>query len=85
MSHSLCQYQNILGKPYEGFHAQRIGPFALWDIVGTIMISLIIVYFWKGKSYSFGTKLGISLLGTFAVAELLHYIFCVPTAFMKMI
>lgn len=79
---SFFQYQNILGKPYQGFHSVRIGSFALFDIIGTIVIALLISYFLKVKSW---LQLGFVILGTFIVGEICHYLFCVPTAFMRMI
>ena len=72
----LCQYKSILGDPGTGFHSTRIMSFALWDIVGTIVMS------WVLSKYS---KMSFvkSTVVMFAVAVLLHWLFCVDTTFMK--
>lgn len=75
---NLCKYKNIFGKPNEGAHKQRIFGFALVDTVGTIIISLIISKYYNINFYK-------TLLVLFIIAEISHYIFCVDTAFIKLI
>lgn len=72
----LCKYNNMLGKPNEGFHSTRILGYALWDIVGTILIAFLIA---KYKKYNFLE----TLLGLFIVTQILHVLFCVNTAFVN--
>ena len=74
----LCVYQNILGKPGEGFHSTRIGGFALFDILGTFLLAFLITKYSKLKFLPV-------LLIVFIIAEICHYIFCVPTTFMKLL
>ncbi len=75
---TLCMYSNILGKPNEGFHSTKIAGFALNDIIGTIFIAVIISKVFKKPFVK-------TLIILFIVAELMHYSFCVDTAFMKLI
>lgn len=73
---NLCKYKDVFGKPNEGFHSTRIGPFALLDILGTIIIAYILSKIWL-VSFSY------SLFCVFILGELLHWLFCVDTAFLK--
>ncbi len=68
-----CEYRDSLGKPGEGFHEERIGDFALWDILGTIII-IIVLSFVTNTNIVYMT-IFVSLLTIF-----LHRIFCVNTA-----
>lgn len=74
----LCKYKDILGQPLKGFHATRIGIFALWDIVGTIIGAYVIYKMQTTHSY---VKI---LIGLLILGEILHYLFCVDTAFIKL-
>lgn len=69
----LCKYKNSLGEPGKGFHEDRLGPFAKWDVVGTIVIVLILIIVFGFSPVK--TLLTVSVLTVF-----LHWIFCVPTA-----
>jgi hypothetical protein len=75
---SLCKYKNILGIPNQGIHKTRILGFAFWDIVGTILLGMFLSQY---------TELSVltSIAGLFILAQVLHYVFCVDTAFMKII
>jgi len=75
---NLCQYKNILGEPNKGFHKARLFGFASNDVVGTIMIAIIISYLYK---YPFI----VVLLILFLVAQILHWMFCVDTQFIKLL
>ena len=74
----LCQFQHVAGRPREGFHAARIPVIdvALWDVVGTICIAIVLAHW-------FQTNVGWTLLMVFAVAVLLHWLFCVETTIMR--
>lgn len=74
----LCKYKDILGAPNTGIHSRRIFGFALNDIIGTIAVSFIISIVFK-KSFL------KTLIIVFIIGELMHYIFCVDTAFMKLL
>uniref|UniRef100_A0A6C0EAG1 Uncharacterized protein n=1 Tax=viral metagenome TaxID=1070528 RepID=A0A6C0EAG1_9ZZZZ len=77
---NLCDYSHIFGNPYEGPHSFRL-PFinlAAVDVILTILGALIFARF---TDYSFLKSCVIF----FAVAFLLHWLFCVPTALNLMI
>ena len=61
---------------YEGMHKKRLGPFAFNDVIGTIIICLLILYFYQ-------INLIKILLILFIVGELLHWLFCVETTVIK--
>lgn len=71
-----CEYKDILGKPREGAHSMRLKignyDFALIDIILTIMLAAII------SAY---LKIGIinSLIYTFLLGIIMHWLFCVDT------
>lgn len=67
-----CKYSNIFGSPQTGFHSARIGPFALWDIIGTFVLAYFVAQ-WGRLQY------GTALLYTFVGGEFLHWLFCVDT------
>jgi hypothetical protein len=74
-----CPYANLFGKPGEGIHKYRLGPFALVDILLTVLGALIASYIIPG--FNFITSFICLLL----LAIILHKIFCVDTALNKMI
>ncbi len=71
---SLCKWKNIFGEPGKGFHKDRIFGLALWDLVGTIIIIIIL-------SHYMDHAIIIIPLATI----LIHKLFCVDTAFNKAI
>jgi hypothetical protein len=73
-----CPYSNILGIPGQGVHAPRFLGLALNDMIATLVAALLTSWFFK-------VPLLYSILGWFIAGEVLHYVFCVDTAFMKMI
>jgi hypothetical protein len=73
-----CEHKDALGKPGEGFHASRIGPFAAGDLIATIIVAIIIAIIWN-------VNILLAFGGLFVAGALLHWAFCVDTAFMKMI
>ena len=70
--------EDLFGKPGEGFHSVRFLGYALYDVIGTIVIAVIISYFTK---YKFMWV----LLILFIIAEFLHWYFGVKTTFIKQI
>ena len=73
-----CPYKFLFGIPRKGFHSQRIMGFALYDILGTILLALITSFilkvpFWK------------SLLIWFISGEVLHFIFGTQTEFLSLL
>ena len=73
-----CPHANILGIPGEGVHVQRFLGLALNDMIATLVVALLTKWF-------FDVPLLYSILGWFVAGEILHYIFGVNTAFLKMI
>ena len=69
---------SLLGEPGKGFHATRFMGFALYDILGTLFIAGIVSYF---AGWSFWWV----LLGVFVLGEVLHWLFGVKTAFIRML
>jgi hypothetical protein len=77
---SLCKFRDILGKPNEGFHYIRIGPFAFLDVLGTLIVSYFI-----NKIY-FTTRSYLEVLCViFILGQFLHWLFCVDTSFQRII
>ena len=73
-----CPYSNLLGTPGEGVHAQRFLGLALNDTIATLVAALLTKWF-------FNVSLLYAIIGWFVAGEVLHYIFGVDTAFLKMI
>lgn len=73
-----CQYKNILGAPETGFHASRLFGFATMDVIGTFGLA------WALSKFT-GQKFWKSLIFMFTLAQCLHWMFCVDTAFMKLL
>jgi hypothetical protein len=73
-----CQYKNTVerwfGKPFEGVHQQRIGPFAMVDTVGTIVLAALLSW-WLQFGF-FKTLLALCVLSVIA-----HWSFCIDTEF----
>ena len=73
-----CNYKEIFGKPNEGFHSARIGPFASNDLIGTIILSILLSFL---MNWSFIFSFIILMI----VAISMHKLFCVNTALNNMI
>jgi hypothetical protein len=73
-----CPYKDALGKPEEGFHSARFMGIAVGDTLATI-----------GGAYFIAKAFGFDYLPTlivfFTVGELMHWYFCVDSAFLKII
>lgn len=78
MSSNLCKYSAILGLPKEGVHSARIGPFALNDILATVLVSVFLAFF-------LNKNVIIVFLLLMILAIALHRLFCVNTALNVMI
>ena len=74
---SLTQYRDIFGKPNQGAHSYRIGPFATVDLLGTLLIGGILGYYLVSPDVS-GIISGFIIL--MMIAIILHYMFGVDTA-----
>lgn len=76
----LCKYKHILGEEKKGFHKQRFLGFALYDVVGTLLIALLL------KTFVFvDNSFGWVFLWLMVLAILLHRVFCVNTTLNKAI
>ena len=75
---SLCKYKDSLGKPNEGLHSTRLFNIAIFDLVGTIMISFLIAYFLNKPFW-------IIFMILFISGIILHRLFCVNTTINKVI
>jgi len=68
----LAQYKDIFGKPKQGPHSYRFMNIAIVDTILTIVLAFII-------SLVFKLDLFITIVITFIVGEISHYLFCVDT------
>lgn len=76
----LSKYKNILGNPGKGFHSKRFFGMALYDLIGTLLITLIWAYI-EGDN-SLPNVVSIFFI-VFIIGEILHLLFGVDTAFIK--
>jgi len=82
------KYKNLLGIPNEGVHRYRVfnfgnfEGFAIADILMTIISAFVIMWFFTTRTLF---KFLFILLILFIFAEICHYIFCVDTAFMRLL
>ena len=70
-----CPYAFIFGKPKEGPHSTRFMGFAVVDSVATVLLAILL-------AYMFNTGFWVTLLVTFVVGEILHYIMGAQTHFL---
>ncbi len=73
-----CQYKDILGMPGKGFHKPRLFGFAALDTIGTFVIAWVLSKYTRQKLWK-------SILFMFILAQFLHWMFCVDTAFMSIL
>ena len=76
---NLCRYKNILGKPGEGVHSYRIFNIAVVDVLLTVLLALIIYFFFPKISLVY------ILVFLFLLGIVSHHIFCVRTTVDKAI
>lgn len=69
----LCVYKEIFGKPYEGFHKDRIFGLAFNDVIGTVIIALITSYYYNIEMYKV-------IIFSLIFIVIIHRLFCVDTA-----
>lgn len=72
----LCMYKDVLGKPNQGFHSTRIMGFALYDIIGTLVLAWLYSLYMK-------TSYITAVVLMFIVATIIHWLFCVDTALLR--
>ena len=70
-----CPYAFIFGKPKQGAHSTRFLGYAVVDSVGTVLLAILL-------AYMFNTGFWVTLLATFVVGEILHYIMGAQTHFL---
>ncbi len=75
---SLCKYKNILGVPGEGAHSYRIFNIAIVDVILTILVALLISYFFKFNFW-------YTLIILFLLGIIMHRLFCVRTTIDKLL
>ena len=84
---SLCKYRNIFGEPKTGLHNYRIFNIAVFDVLATLLVSVIIhqiiIVEWL-KMYSI-IKLWMVIVFMFVLGILLHQLFCVRTTVDKLL
>lgn len=79
------KYKDALGVPRTGFHSARIPwlDYALWDVVGTIGVTWVLVLlFAKDKSFPNTLRW---ILFAFLLGLLLHLLFSVDTTMTRSI
>ena len=84
---SLCKYKNIFGEPKTGLHNYRIFNIAVFDVLATLLVSVIIhqiiIVEWL-KMYGI-IKLWMVIVFMFVLGILLHQLFCVRTTVDKLL
>ena len=84
---SLCKYRNIFGEPKTGLHNYRIFNIAVFDVLATLLVSVIIhqiiIVEWL-KMYGI-IKLWMVIVFMFVLGILLHQLFCVRTTVDKLL
>ena len=74
----LCKYKDLFGKPNEGIHKYRLFGIAIFDVIVTILVSILIAYI-------FNLNLWITLITLFLIGIIVHRIFCVRTTIDKLL
>jgi hypothetical protein len=81
---NLCKYKNIFGEINTGIHTVRIFNIAIFDVLGTIIIGIILQFFLL-RVFNFYIDLCIILVILFSLGILLHRLFCVRTTVDKLL
>lgn len=81
---NLCKYKNIFGEINTGIHTVRIFNIAIFDVLGTIIIGIILQFFLL-RIFDFYIDLSIILVILFSLGILLHRLFCVRTTVDKLL
>lgn len=74
----LCKYKNLIGMPNEGIHSYRLFNLAIVDVITTIIIAIIISYFFK-ISFVF------TCVVLFIFGIIVHRLFCVRSTIDKLL
>jgi hypothetical protein len=83
MNSPLCKHKDIFGVPKEGIHKPRFLGMAFWDLFFTLVGACLIVWGFKRKFNVMNVS--IAFVGLFLLGQFLHWLFCVKTAFLRMI
>lgn len=76
----LCKYKHIFGEEKKGFHQQRLLGFALYDVLGTVGIAVLL------KLFLFpATSFILVFFWLMIVTIVVHRLFCVNTTLNKAI
>lgn len=81
---SLCDYKNIFGEVNTGIHTVRIFNIAIFDVLGTIIVGILLQFFLL-RIFSFYIDLTLILVVLFGLGILLHRLFCVRTTIDKLL
>ena len=81
---SLCKYKNIFGEVNTGIHTVRIFNIAIFDVLGTIIVGILLQFFLL-RVFSFYIDLTLVLVVLFSLGILLHRLFCVRTTIDKLL
>ena len=79
----LCRYRDALGKVGEGAHSYRIFDVAIVDVVLTVLLTLVTQFFLRSV-LKVEIPLWLIFLVWLIVGEVIHYLFCVETTFIKL-
>jgi hypothetical protein len=74
----LSRYANVFGAPKTGLHSYRVLNIAIFDLILTIAVAILI-------SNYFGIKVFITLTSLLIMGIVLHYLFNVPTTINKVL
>lgn len=80
---SLCRYRYALGVPGKGVH-QHIAGVAYLDVIGTLVGAALLSYATSTAETRL-LRFYQSALGLFLLGIVLHWLFCVPTAFSRVL
>lgn len=83
----LCKYKNLFGEPKTGLHNYRIFDFAIFDILTTILGSVILhqIIIVQILKKSDTIKLWMVIVFMFLLGIILHRLFCVRTTVDKLL
>lgn len=76
-----CKYKDIFGLPNKGFHTHYIIDFAIFDILGTFLLSIFIKKYTRFNKYSIFTIFFYLIL----LSIIVHKLFCVKTKLIKLL
>lgn len=97
---NLCDYKDSLGKIGEGQHAERLGGFAIRDVIATIALGVILgllsggvfwmwmelkMLSWGNVAIYWGGLILFWVIVAFLFGIFMHWLFCVETTLNKML